>query len=531
MGRDEHHPHHPDAAHTDADQHRGQDAVAHRPQGRGQHRDAHIGKEEPHLELHDLRGPVDDPGIVGEQHRQVAAQEIQRAGQGKGDDKAHQQADLHALFHPGHLVCAVVLPDKGGDRHAEGIDDDPEDGVDLAEHRPRGDGAGAEGVDARLDDQVGQGVHHRLQPRGQADVKDAPQKVPVQVDLPGDDLEGAALPVHQPQHQNAAEQLAEDGRQRRSGGGQTQRRHQHKIQQNVAEGAEDQHIQGAFAVAHRPQDAAADIEHQVGDGAQEKDAEIGHGEGHDVLRRGQGAEQPGRGRQAHRHQRHAAHQAQGQGGVYRPAHLSQVASAEVLGDNDGGARGQAHEKADDQVDDGVGGAAHGGKGGGAHKPAHHHGVGGVVKLLQKGAYQDGQEKEQDLLPDHARGHTVNALFTPFCHIYPLSDCKTTISVIFPEIIPLFCGKNRGKCGKLLVITSPGFPGKTAFPWAILTRPAAPCQEERGASAAHIQRSQGKPAVRPPGRLGMTVFIRRNLRSAAPSRPKSRLRRAYVEACL
>ena len=97
--------------------------------------------------------------------------------------------------------------------------------------------------------------------------------------------------------------------------------------------------------------------------------------------------------------------------MYRLADLFIPASAVKLGDNHRRPGAQTGEKAHQQVNQGAGCAAHGGQGLLAHKVPHNHRVHRVVKLLEKGAQQDGEKENQELLPDNA---LCNAVYTGPC---------------------------------------------------------------------------------------------------------------------
>ena len=92
--------------------------------------------------------------------------------------------------------------------------------------------------------------------------------------------------------------------------------------------------------------------------------------------------------------------------MHRRADFLLPATAEELGDNHRGARGQAHKEADNQVNQVAGGAAHRRQGFLAHILAHDDGIRGVVQLLEKRAQQNGKEEDQQLLPDDAVNDAV-----------------------------------------------------------------------------------------------------------------------------
>ena len=136
--------------------------------------------------------------------------------------------------------------------------------------------------------------------------------------------------------------------------------------------------------------------------------------------------------------------------------LLRPACAEILGDDDRRAGGQADEKPDDEIQDQVGGPAHRREGRRSHKPPHHHRVGGIVKLLEKGPHQDGEKKQGELLPDPPLRDAVvlhlvvYRLFYRFGHGVLLKFTEYNILGRGAERPASGCGKNGGKCGKLPV---------------------------------------------------------------------------------
>ena len=122
-----------------------------------------------------------------------------------------------------------------------------------------------------------------------------------------------------------------------------------------------------------------------------------------ILRRLHHA-QHGRGRQhAHHGQQHAGGKRQQNGGVYGLTELFKVFRAEVLGDDHGGAGGQADEHAHQRVDDRTG-TADGGQRLFPHVVSDYDGVDGIVKLLKKIADQQRDGKADQKPRDTAGGH-------------------------------------------------------------------------------------------------------------------------------
>ena len=179
--------------------------------------------------------------------------------------------------------------------------------------------------------------------------------------------------------------------------------HEQKIQADVGKAGDDEKIQGTLGVAHGPQDARTDVVHQVGNHAAEVDGEIDPGAGIHVLGRAHHPQGSPAEQSAHQGQGSTGGNGQGNAGVDGPGHVLAVSRAVALGDDDGGAVGQAHEKAHQQIDDGGAAAAHRGQGLLAHELAYDHRVYRIIKLLKKGSKQKREKEQKHLLPEPLPG--------------------------------------------------------------------------------------------------------------------------------
>ena len=184
--------------------------------------------------------------------------------------------------------------------------------------------------------------------------------------------------------------------------------HQQQIQHNVAQGCGHEEVEGPPKVADGPQHAGTHVVDDVGHHTQEIDPQIEDGPGQGLLGGAHGPQGPGGEDKARHHKKCADEDAQQHGGVDALVHLVPAAGAEVLGDGHHRSGRQAGEDAHRQVDD-DGGGAHGGQGHLAHEPAHHQGVHRIVELLEKGAEPQGEEKGEELFPDHALGDITGGL--------------------------------------------------------------------------------------------------------------------------
>ena len=261
------------------------------------------------------------------------------------------------FFQPVVFARPVVLPGKGGEGLGQGGDGHPEQDVHLAVGRPCGHRVGVKGIDTGLNDDVGGGVHHRLERGGHAYLHNGGHGLPVELELAGEELEGGALGAHEgDHHQHRRQHLGSHG-----GNGHTQHpqrndHHQQQIQHDVAQRGGNEEVQGPAGIPHRPEHAGAHVVDHVGDHAQEVDPLIEDGPRQGVGGGFHGPEGPGRQHKAHHGKDRPNNDRQKHGGVDAPVDLLPLAGAVSLGDDHHRAGGQAGENAHGQVDDDAGGA-------------------------------------------------------------------------------------------------------------------------------------------------------------------------------
>ena len=147
----------------DADPEKGQQGrrqgIAHAAQGAEEDLDRYVEQIKGHEEAHHAHADFDDLGIRDEEALQGLCKNVDPRDDKAQDDKHHDGAVPDALHDPVPLAGPDILADEGRDGDAEGPDDHPEDGVDLAVGGIGGDGIGPEGVDGGHQDHIGQGVH------------------------------------------------------------------------------------------------------------------------------------------------------------------------------------------------------------------------------------------------------------------------------------------------------------------------------------------------------------------------------------
>ncbi len=299
-----------------------------------------------------------------------------------------------------------VLARKGGDGNAKGTHNHPEEAVNLAVSGPGRGGINTKGVDAGLDDDVGDGVHHALEPRRQADYHNTPQHCGIKGDLPRLQVVYLGGAGKGENHQHRADDLGKEGPQGNPQHPQGDVDHQKDIQNNVYQAASHQEVQGPAGIPHRPENAGAHVIDKVGDDAQKVDSDIGNGVGKDIGRGVHGDQGHGGDDPADNHEGKSPRQRKGHGGVDGPLCAVAVPGAVELRDDYRRAGGDTHKQPHQKVDEGAGSSAHRGQGLLAHKPPHNHGIGGVVKLLEKGPQQNGKKEGKQRLPDDAAGDAV-----------------------------------------------------------------------------------------------------------------------------
>ena len=389
-----------DAPH--ADDH-GDHRIPRPSQGVGQNLNERPHEVEGHKVEHDADGVLDDLRVVGEDLEGEGGDGQKDAPQNHRQDQGHFQADLHALAHPVVSACPVVLAHKGHDGRGEGHHQGPVDTVQLTGGRPGGHIIGAQVVDGDLDDQVGDGVHGGLDGGRNADVQHMLQGGAVDPNLSGNQTVVPLRPGQLEEDENSAHQIGQHCGQGSAGLPHVEDSHKDQVQDHVQQAADDEVVQGPLGIAHCPEDTGAHVEQEDGNGSQENDSQVADGRGHDLFRvsgpaegiRGQPNTQKG--------DDTAGQNAEGDGGMDSPAEFFLVLGAEGVGDDHGGTGRKAGEEAHHKLDDDSSRTAHGGQGIGPHELAHDDGIGGVVKLLEQSAHSDGDQKEQQLLPDDALG--------------------------------------------------------------------------------------------------------------------------------
>ena len=391
LGHHQEKPQQPQAAHAEHRDEHGHQRLARPPDGAGQQLHQNIGDVTGSQKQHHLHADLQHVGVGAEDRQDGPGQQHQKGAHGDGDTGAHSYRNAYAFFQTVVLARAVVLPGKGGEGLGQGGDGHPEQDVHLAVGRPGGHRVGIKGVDAGLNDDVGGGVHHRLEGGGHAHPQDGGHGLTVELEGGGKELEGGAVGAHEgDDHQHRRQHLGGHGGNGHPQHFQGNDHHQQKVQDDVAQGGGNEEVQGPLGIPHRPEHAGAHVIDHVGNHAQKVDPLVENGPGQGVGGGVHGPERPGGEHKAYHHKDRADDDRQQHGGVDAFVDVLPHAGAVTLGNGHHGSGGQAGKDAHRQVDDHAGGA-HGGQGHLAHEPAHHHRVHGIVQLLEEGAEPQGKE--------------------------------------------------------------------------------------------------------------------------------------------
>ena len=162
-----------------------------------------------------------------------------------GDENAEARAALGAVILPG----AEVLPHERGTSHRKACDGQESEAFDLAVRTVGGHGKHAEGVDLRLDDDVGKADDAVLHTGGQAVANNFAQHTGVEADVARRDGVDLALFEQVDQAEHTARALRENGRHRGGPHAPTEHADEEKVKRDVDERGHDEVMQRAAAVA------------------------------------------------------------------------------------------------------------------------------------------------------------------------------------------------------------------------------------------------------------------------------------------
>ena len=350
-----------------------------------------------------LKARVDNGGLGGEEGEELPPEKQEEHPEKARDEGGVSEREKIALAHALCLTRAEVLPDEARAGDVEGIHHRVNEVIDVARGGVALDHDGAEGVDARLDEEVCDREDGVLQARGNADGQNVHGLILVE----GKPLDGQAVDVL------AAQQRAEDQSRRNALRDHTCKRHavgrhaeaddERKVEDDVQHARDGEKQQRCFRVADGVQHAAAVVVERGGGHTQKVNAKVKLCAVDEVAARvEQLKERPGEDEAQRQHQ-NARREADDERRAHRLAHVLFAARAEVRGDEHVHAAAKAHQKACEEEDERCGRAdrAHGG---GAGKAADHGKVDHTEEHLQKIREHQRHGKGNDLPAETAFRH-------------------------------------------------------------------------------------------------------------------------------
>lgn len=416
---DGHQHQHPDGAPADQHDQHGHHGLAQAPE----HGGGHVGKAQQAEEQGANPAPEhpvgDDVGVLVEGGHQLGREEEDDEPDDLHGRHGAEQAEADALLHPIQLLGADVLGDEGGHGHGEGRDRQEGEALHLSIGADARHGGGGEGVDIGLNEHVGKVDHRVLHRRGQAEQHDLSEPPPVEPDLAKGDADVPGLAQQADHDQQRGDPLGHDGGDGRPVHAHVKDADQGDVQDHVDGGAGDEVIEGMGGVAAGLQDAHEDVVHDQARAAGEIDFQIQGRVGEHVLRRTHGPQDHRREQHPQRRKEHAEEQPHGHGRVDGLGGLLRILRADISGDHDARAHGEAGEGAHGQIDDGAR-AGHGGQGVAPHQVAHDQGVGGVIELLKQIPDEHRDRVAQDPLVDGPLRHQILFGFVGSLHVAAFS---------------------------------------------------------------------------------------------------------------
>ena len=356
-------------------------------------------QEQHHGDGLELHGDGHDGTFVGKQAEDQLGEQVDGGRHEGGGAQGKAEAGHHDPGHPLILLGAHILAHHGGAGGVHRVGDQVADGTQLVDDTRHGRHRHAVGIDPGVDEQLGKMDGGAFDGHGDAQLGQGGEILHFGME----EVAEGHLKIHllpaAPQKYRAADErkgLAEYGGDGGAHGAQMEAPHQHDVQEDIHNGGQGDEYKGVLGVAHAPQHGR---HHVVAvDKDQTQDAHGGIGQrfipgGGGRVHQGQHLLPED---QADRSQNRRAAQQKGEHGAHEGAHLSPLAGADVLGDDDLAGVGKAHghkgEKAGHVAADGHGRKAHR-----AHHLSHDDHVSHVVDHLQQVSQQQGRGKPQKLL--------------------------------------------------------------------------------------------------------------------------------------
>ena len=422
MGKDGVHPDHPEHAgtqhHDDGGHHRlaqpagGGDGAVHKGRdavGKGHH-------------SHPLHAGVDNGGFGGEQRKEGRPAEEQRRTQHKPHAEGVAQTDEVALLHPVRPSRAVVLAHKAGAGHVEGRHAVVDQPIRVGGGAVALDHQRVKGVDARLNEQVGDGKNGVLQPGGHTQRKDALGLHRVQLQFVRVQRVAVLHPGQRPQDQKCGNTLADGTGQRHAYHAQIAHDNKEQVQRNVQRTGNRKVEQRLFGVADGAEHRVAEVVQRQRRHTQKIHPQIQDRAGQQIFLGVQQPQHGGGAQQTDEQQHHTGNGADDGRRVDGLFHVLGMARTIKTRHQHVDAVAQTNEKAGEQGHQRAGGA-HSAQRRGTGKAPHHRHVRHIEQHLQQVGKRQRQTDQKDLLGQRAFRQRIR-LRTHTFFLYPIHPNRT-----------------------------------------------------------------------------------------------------------
>ena len=344
--------------------------------------------------------------LGGEEGEERLPEHHQRKAQRRPDAEGIAQRDEVALLDPLRLAGAVVLAHKAGAGSVEGGHHVVDQRIGVGGGRVAADHHRVEGVDAGLNEEVGQRKDGVLTAGRHPQPQDAAGHGGVKAQLFPLQAVAALGAGQRPQDQKGRQVLAQNGGQGRAGHAHLPDDDKEQVQPDVQHPGNGQVDQRLAGVPHRAEHAVAKVVDGHGRHPQKVDAQVQNGP---VDQVGLGAQQPHQGRRKghpHRQQQHARRQADQQRRVDRLFDVPRLLRAVKAGHQHVDAAPQTDQKTGHQGDE-DGGRPHRAQCLRPGKPPHHRDIRHVKDRLQQVRQHQRQAEHQDLPPQRPCGQVLS----------------------------------------------------------------------------------------------------------------------------
>ena len=232
---------------------------------------------------HSLHARGGNRRVVGKDVQEGLGAEPEAHAQNGGNQEGVAKADVVAFVHPIRLARTPVLPHEGGAGGVEGGHHVINHVVHVHRRGISRNHHGIEGVDANLNEEVGNGKHRVLNAGGNAQPQNPSDLLPVQTQSAHFQAAAAAQPCHVTQHQNCRYVLGNHTGQCHALRCHAADNDEEQIQKNIQNSGNGQIQQRPPGVAGGTEHRVAEVENAQSGHTQGVDSEIEHRSGQQVF--------------------------------------------------------------------------------------------------------------------------------------------------------------------------------------------------------------------------------------------------------